>query len=102
MRTITMKPNPTTIHENMRTGVAFGIKAWTIYAIVECWLLVILPWILNPNSYLTRFHWVFTVTLVFVYLIIGSVIGVGIGVALTYARRIALFKGLNSSIFYQI
>jgi len=53
-----------------------GAAVWTIYAVVECWMAVILPWIVEPGYQYTAVHRGFTLLTFIVYPLFGAALAV--------------------------
>lgn len=82
---------PDKISESIAVGALYGIKTWIIYAIVECFFMNILPWIMKPNYEYKDLHWGFVVFLFLFYMIIGLIIGGCSGLIIHIATRKSRF-----------
>ncbi len=67
---------PAAIKESFYCCAIHGVLAWTIYGIVECWFLIIFPWLIKPGHDYVTLHWGFTVLLFAVYSVTGLIVGV--------------------------
>jgi arylsulfatase A-like enzyme len=56
-------------------GALQGAVAWTAYAIIECWLVTIMPFIFKGHSSPDLYHWGFTLILFFTYALAGMILG---------------------------
>jgi arylsulfatase A-like enzyme len=70
-------------------GAIQGAMIWTIYAVMECWFLSILPWIVKPAYDYIPLHRGFTFVLFALYLVIGLFLGglCGYGVKIIEKRK---------------
>ena len=88
------------VRESLYTGAVYGATAWIIYATVEYFFTVILPWIMNPSHDYTPVHPAFTVLLFVIYPLTGLILGGLSGLCLHAAARANLFsKKTNASMF---
>jgi arylsulfatase A-like enzyme len=70
-----MRLGPQINRERIYQGAIQGAKIWTIYAVMECWFLSILPWIFKPAYDYIPLHRGFTLLLFVLYLVIGLFFG---------------------------
>jgi len=68
------------------SSALYGVMAWLVYAIVECWFAIILPWIIKPGYDYTPLHWGFTLLLFFIYPLVGLLLGGFIGLCFKAVR----------------
>jgi arylsulfatase A-like enzyme len=90
------------LRQNIYQGAIQGVRAWAVYALVECGFLSILPWIVQSHYDYIPLHWGFTILLSFLYLtsglILGGMSGLCYGLA---ARRIPFLQKVQPIRFSQ-
>lgn len=65
----------TSLLYSIRLAALQGSIAWTIYAIVECLFLSVLPWLIRPSHLYVPVHWGFTGFLFIFYPFMGFIMG---------------------------
>jgi hypothetical protein len=77
--------------ENLRKsiwiGAMCGATAWTVYAITECFLGVLLSWLIKPGYAYVEWYWGFIGVLFLLYPLIGGVLGGANGLLLWLRLR---------------
>jgi arylsulfatase A-like enzyme len=68
-------------------GALYGAAAWTVYWIIECIYVSILPWLLTPGYAYRPAHPGFSALLVVIYLCCGSLLGALAGWVMQAAGR---------------
>ena len=95
-----MKVGSQTTRQIMYSCAIHGAIAWTVYAIVECWFLIIFPWILKPSYDYVQFHWAFTVLVSVSYPIVGLILGGLSGFCFNaVARRFQFVEMIQPTLF---
>jgi len=89
-----------TIRGTVYSGAAYGAMSWTVYAIVECWFTIILPWIIKPGYDYTPLHSDFTLLLFIIYPVIGLILGGFTGLSFKVAKgRIRSLEKIRPEFF---
>lgn len=71
-----------------RTAVAlYGARAWTIYWVVECIFLVVVPWVLEPSYDYRQPHPGLNLLLLVIYLASGMILGGILGRVLEISQK---------------
>jgi hypothetical protein len=68
-------------------GAIQGVVAWTIYAVIECWLTTVMPSIVRTEYQSTLYHWGFTLLVFCSYALIGAMVGGIIGWGVHYFAK---------------
>jgi len=81
---------------NSYIGALYGLTVWSVYAIVECFFSVIVPWLTKSSFDYAPLHRGFTLMVSILYPLIGLVLGTVTGFGLTVAeKRFPLLKSMN-------
>ena len=96
-----MKMVSPNIRDNISLSAGYGVIAWLVFAIVECWFTIILPWINTPHYDYIPMYWGFTVLLFLLYPAIGFILGGLTGFSFAEAKkRIHALKNIQNTIFF--
>ena len=82
----TVNQETVTIRNPVYSGAMYGAMSWTVYAIVECWFTIILPWIIKPGYDYTPLHSYFTLLLFIIYPVTGLILGGFTGLCFKVAK----------------
>ena len=82
----TVNQETVTIRNPVYSGAMYGAMSWTVYAIVECWFTIILPWIIKPGYDYTPLHSYFTLLLFIIYPVTGLILGSFTGLCFKVAK----------------
>jgi arylsulfatase A-like enzyme len=96
-----MKTASPNVRESIYSSAGYAVMAWLVYAVIECWFTIILPWIIKPSYDYIPLHWGFTVLLFVLYPAIGFILGgvTGFGFAAAGKRIHSLSKIQNVTFF---
>ena len=92
---------PPKIRDSVYLSAGYGVIAWLVYALIECWFTIIHPWINKPAYDYIPMYWGFTVLLFSLYPAIGFISGGLTGFSFAEAKkRIHSLKNIQNTIFF--
>ena len=95
-----MKTALPNIRDSVYSSALYGVAAWMVYAIVECWFAIIIPWIIKPGYEYTPLHWGYTLLLFFIYPVLGLLLGGFVGLCFRVAKvKMRFMKNVQPEVF---